>query len=365
MSKNKCGRPIISKGVPRVRLNPQEFDLIKQFRAIKEKSNEMGLNENDVKHGWIKTKDASLFFSNPSFDSGKELDLDFEKILESAPKLNIEKVGKKVYDGEFDKLVFTDVHIGMDTSDKGRSLYPSEWNEDILFERLEKMISYTLAKQNSNVLYLLDLGDYLDGFNGQTTRGGHALPQNMSNQKAFDVGFTFKTMLITYLAPFYDTIHVRNICNDNHSGDFSYFVNQFFKKYIERDLKNVKVTNQTQFIDYEVIGNKCFVTTHGKDTHNMKFGFKPKIDPGQINRILGYLNTNQLLNKGYEIIFEKGDSHLYLFDSSSSDVFKYYNYPAFSPSSNWVAMNFQLGRSGFVHFNYGADQKSINEYFFK
>jgi len=365
MSKNKGGRPVVSKGVPRVRLSPQEFDLIKQYRAIKDKSNEMGLDENDVKHGWIKTKDASLFFANPSFNHGKELDFDFEKILEDAPKLNIEKVKRKVYEGEFDKLVFTDVHIGMDASDKGRSLYPTEWNEDILFERLEKMISYTLANQKSNVLYLLDLGDYLDGFNGQTTRGGHALPQNMSNQKAFDVGFTFKAMLITHLSPFYDTIHVRNICNDNHSGDFSYFVNQFFKKYIERDLKNVKVTNQTRFIDHEVIGNKCFVTTHGKDTHNLKFGFKPKIDPGQINRILGYLNTNQLLNKGYEIIFEKGDSHLYLFDSSSSDVFKYYNYPAFSPSSNWVAMNFQLGKSGFIHFNYGIDQKSINEYFFK
>ena len=365
MSKNKGGRPVVSKGVPRVRLSPQEFDLIKQYRAIKDKSNEMGLDENDVKHGWIKTKDASLFFANPSFNHGKELDFDFEKILENAPKLNIEKVKRKVYEGEFDKLVFTDVHIGMDASDKGRSLYPTEWNEDILFERLEKMISYTLANQKSNVLYLLDLGDYLDGFNGQTTRGGHALPQNMSNQKAFDVGFTFKAMLITHLAPFYDTIHVRNICNDNHSGDFSYFVNQFFKKYIERDLKNVKVTNQTRFIDHEVIGNKCFVTTHGKDTHNLKFGFKTKIDPNQINRILGYLNTNQLLNKGYEIIFEKGDSHLYLFDSSSSDVFKYYNYPAFSPSSNWVAMNFQLGKSGFIHFNYGIDQKSINEYFFK
>jgi hypothetical protein len=364
MNKNKGGRPVVSKGVPRVRLSPQEFDLIKQYRAIKDKSNEMGLNENDVKHGWIKTKDASLFFANPSFNAGKELDLDFSKLLENAPKINTEKVKKKEYSGEFDKLVFTDVHIGMDASDKGRSLYPSEWNEDILFERLSKMIDYTLAKQNSNVLYILDLGDYLDGFNGQTTRGGHSLPQNMSNQKAFDVGFLFKTLLITQLSPFYDKIYVRNICNDNHSGDFSYFVNQFFKTYVERDLKNVLVTNQTLFIDHEIIGNKCFVTTHGKDTHNMKFGFKPKIDPNQINRILGYLNTNQLLNKGYEIIFEKGDSHLYLFDSSSSDVFKYYNYPAFSPSSNWVAMNFQLGKSGFIHFNYDLEQKSINEFFF-
>jgi hypothetical protein len=348
----------------RPRISHEEFDVVKQYRAIKRESNSIGLDDKDVKHGWLKTKDASLFFKNPNFSDGKELNIDFEKLLENAPKIKTEKVKRSVYEGEFDKLVFTDVHIGMDSSDKGRSLYPSEWNEDILFERLSKMIDYTLAKQNSNVLYILDLGDYLDGFNAQTTRGGHSLPQNMSNQKAFDVGFLFKTMLITHLSPFYDKIYVRNICNDNHSGDFAYFVNQFFKTYVERDLQNVVITNQTSFIDHELIGNYCFVTTHGKDTHNLKFGFRPKIDANQINKIVGYLNTNQLLNKGYEIIFEKGDSHLYLFDSSSSDVFKYYNYPAFSPSSNWVMTNFQLGKSGFIHFNYGKEQKSINEFYF-
>jgi len=348
----------------RPRISHEEFDVVKQFRAIKREANSLGLDDKDVKHGWLKTKDASLFFKNPNFASGEDLELDFNKLIENAPKLKTDKVKRTEYEGEFDKLVFTDVHIGMDSSDKGRSLYPSEWNEDILFERLEKLISYTLAKQNSNILHILDLGDYLDGFNGQTTRGGHSLPQNMSNQKAFDVGFLFKTMLITHLSPYYDKIYVRNICNDNHSGDFSYFVNQFVKTYVERDLENVFVTNQTLFIDHELIGNYCFVTTHGKDTHNLKFGFKAKIDAPQINRILGYLNNNQLLNKGYDIIFEKGDSHLYLFDSSSSDVFKYYNYPAFSPSSNWVMMNFQLGKSGFIHFNYGKEQKSINEFYF-
>ena len=348
----------------RYRLKQDEADIVNQYRAIKREANNLGLNDKDVKHGWLKTKDASLFFKNPNFASGEELELDFVKLLENAPKLEVKPKQTRNFNGAFDKLVFTDVHIGMDVTDKGRSLYKQEWNEDVLFERLSKMIDYTLAKQNSNILYLLDLGDYLDGFNGQTTRGGHILPQNMSNQKAFDVGFLFKTMLVTHLSPFYDKIYVRNICNDNHSGDFSYFVNQFFKTYVERDLKNVVVTNQNLFIDHEIIGNYCFITTHGKDTHNMKFGFKPKIDPNQINKIMGYLHTMGLLNKGYEIIFEKGDSHLYLFDSSSSDVFKYYNYPAFSPSSNWVATNFQLGKSGFIHFNYDIEQKSINEFFF-
>lgn len=354
----------MSKIRPRITL--EEFEIVAQYRAIKNQANNLGLDDKDVKHGWLKNKDASLFFKNPNF--GNEFDVnkvDFEKLFTDVPKIEVTKVKKKDYKGEFDKLVFTDVHVGMDASDKGRNMYNTEWNKAMLFERLTEMVNFTLAKQESKVLYISDLGDFLDGFNGNTTRGGHSLPQNMSNQEAFDVGFMFKVRLLEALAPHYKLIVMRNVCNDNHAGDFAYFVNQAVKSYINTQLKNVQIINQTSFIDWELVGNYCFVSTHGKDTHNLKFGFKPKIDPNQVNKIVGYLNQQQLLNKGYEIIFEKGDSHLYLFDSATSDVFKYYNYPAFSPSSNWVATNFQLGRSGFVHFNYGLLTKSINEYFFK
>lgn len=350
----------------RYRLTPHEADIVNQYRAIKKQANILGLDDKDVKHGWLKNKDASLFFKNPNF--GNEFDVnkvDFEKLFTDVPKIEVTKVKKKDYKGEFDKLVFTDVHVGMDASDKGRNMYETEWNKTILFYRLTEMVNFTLAKQESKILYISDLGDFLDGFNGNTTRGGHSLPQNMSNQEAFDVGFMFKVRLLEALAPHYELVVMRNVCNDNHAGDFAYFVNQAVKSYINTQLKNVQIINQTSFIDWELVGNYCFVSTHGKDTHNLKHGFKAKIDPNQVNKIVGYLNTQQLLNKGYEIIFEKGDSHLYLFDSATSDVFKYYNYPAFSPSSNWVATNFQLGRSGFVHFNYGLLTKSINEYFFK
>lgn len=354
----------MSKIRPRITL--EEFEIVAQYRAIKNQANNLGLDDKDVKHGWLKNKDASLFFKNPNF--GNEFDVnkvDFEKLFTDVPKIEVTKVKKKDYKGEFDKLVFTDVHVGMDASDKGRNMYETEWNKTILFYRLTEMVNFTLAKQESKILYISDLGDFLDGFNGNTTRGGHLLPQNMSNQEAFDVGFMFKVRLLEALAPHYELVVMRNVCNDNHAGDFAYFVNQAVKSYINTQLKNVQIINQTSFIDWELVGNYCFVSTHGKDTHNLKHGFKAKIDPNQVNKIVGYLNTQQLLNKGYEIIFEKGDSHLYLFDSATSDVFKYYNYPAFSPSSNWVATNFQLGRSGFVHFNYGLSTKSINEYFFK
>ncbi len=75
-------------------------------------------------------------------------------------------------------------------------------------------------------------------------------------------------------------------------GDVAYFVNQAVKHYVETQLKNVKIINQTSFIDWELVGNYCFVSTHGKDTHNLKHGFKPKIDPNQVNKIVGYFGQS-------------------------------------------------------------------------
>jgi hypothetical protein len=355
---------------PRVRISPEEFDILKQYRAIKEESDKIGVDDRDVKHGWLKSKNASLFFKNPNFADGK-LDIDkinFKELLKDAPRFAVEKSTQSSVlnrDAAFDRLVFTDVHIGMDPTNKGRGLYDIKWNEEVLTERLEQMVKFTIQNQKSNILYITDLGDFLDGLNGLTTRGGHSLPQNMSNQECFDAGFKFKSSLIFSLLPYYDKIIFRNICNDNHSADFAYFVNSALKFYFEKNHKNVEIINQTKFLDYTIIDNKyCFVTMHGKDAYHMKHGFKVKLDPGQTNRLLGYLNENRLTHKDYEIIIEKGDSHQYLFDSATSDQFKYYNYPAFSPSSDWVVANFQLGRSGFIHFNFYADRKSINEFFF-
>ena len=51
----------------RPRLQPDEAEILKQYRAIKRTANEMDIDDKDVKHGWIKNKTASLFFKNPNF----------------------------------------------------------------------------------------------------------------------------------------------------------------------------------------------------------------------------------------------------------------------------------------------------------
>lgn len=265
---------------------------------------------------------------------------------------------------KFDRLIYTDVHIGMDTNKDGNALYPTEWNEEELMVRLYEMVSHTIQNKTSDTLIIDELGDLLDGWDEQTVRKGHHLPQNMDNKKAFDVALQFKVKMIQMLVPYYNFIQCNNICEDNHAGAFGYVVNSAFKRIIEVQFLNmVKVTNHDKFINHYTIFDRHFVLTHGKDSKNLKFGFKPHLDPKQIEKIDGYMKHERLYD-GKDIEFSKGDSHQLLLDMSSSDDFDYFNYLAFSPSSEWIQTNFKKGRSGFVLQHFNGKNRTINPYFF-
>jgi len=258
----------------------------------------------------------------------------------------------------FDRLVYSDVHIGMTTNKNGFSLYGGKWDEEQIFKNLDEMVSLVLENKKANTLIIDDLGDFMDGYDGETVRKGHALPQNMDNEKAYDVGLEFKIKLIDNLAPHYNRIICNNINNDNHSGSFAYTVNSGFKKFIEYRYRHVIVNNIRKFIDHYLYGKNCFIISHGKDGKNLKFGFKPILDTKQIEKIDNYIKEHKLHD--YIIEFSKGDSHQKIFDESTSDAFDYYNYPAFSPSSEWIQTNFKKGFSGFEFFNFKENGSKIH-----
>ena len=261
----------------------------------------------------------------------------------------------------FDRLVYSDVHIGMQPNENGFSLYGGKWDAEEVFKREDLVIQHVLNNQKGSVLVIDELGDFMDGWDGETVRKGHKLPQNMDNEKAYDIGLEFKIRLIDALAPHYSKIICNNICNDNHAGSFGYTVNKAFKVFIEYKYRHVTINNIRRFIDHYTIGKNCFIITHGKDGKNLKFGFKPILDTKQIEKIDNYIKEHKLYD--YEIEFSKGDSHQKIFDESTSDTFDYYNYPAFSPSSEWVQTNFKKGMSGFEFFNFKEDGNKIHNPF--
>jgi len=333
-------------------------------QGVKDACDDIQVAPSNVPYLWLKTKQASLFIKNPAY---RVDEIDYESIISKCldGKLPVPKgdwkPGKTV-----DRLVWTDVHVGMDASRKGLALYAADWNESELIKRVKEMAEFILANKSSDSLVIDDLGDFMDGWDGETTRKGHKLPQNMTNEEAFESGLKAKVLLIDYLAPQYKNIMCNNICEDNHSGAFGYIVNSAFKHVVDRKYSNVHVVNHKRFINHYIIGKHGFIISHGKDSRNLKFGFKVQLDPRSIEKISQYIRHAQDIRSCEYVEFSKGDSHQMLFDYSSSDEFDYFNFPAFSPSSEWVQTNFKKGRSGFVFFQIDLDsnRKVVMPYFF-
>jgi len=52
----------------KIRVYPDELEEINNRRSLYTEAIELGQNPNDVTHGWVKSKEASLFIKNPNFE---------------------------------------------------------------------------------------------------------------------------------------------------------------------------------------------------------------------------------------------------------------------------------------------------------
>jgi hypothetical protein len=265
------------------------------------------------------------------------------------------------------RVIVTDIHVGMETNQDGNGLYGEVWNEKVLSSRvdviLKKVSQFTKCKQYKEI-HLINLGDFMDGWDGQTVRKGHNLPQNMDNKKAFKVGVSFFVELFNALQVFKTKVVVHSITNSNHSNDFDYIVNYSAKEILKAKYGKIEYHIYQRFIGHYIIGKHCFILSHGKDAKNLKFGFKPILDAKQKDKIKEYIKHHSL--EKYFCTFEKGDTHLQLIDSMSMEGCDYNNYLALSPASEWVQTNFSKGRSGFniMEVNLNENEKGLTTFYF-
>lgn len=296
---------------------------------------------------------------------------DIERIVSEHIKpvsLSRTKGPKKSYDETFDRLVFTDVHIGMDPTGSRNitPLYEQKWDREELESRRSQMVDFVLDNKRSSSIVVDELGDFLDGYDSKTSRGGHDLPQNLSDIESYEAGIEFLVRIGDELAPEYLEVEFNFITDSNHGGPtFDYFVKYSAKAILELKYKNVKCNLMTKFINHYQKDSHLFILSHGKDSEALKFGFKPHPDHKSLNSIDLYCKNNGLYGDKF-IEFSKGDSHQYVSDLTASNDFDYCSYPAFSPSSNWISTNYKNTKSGFVFQTIVRDRniKSSTPYFF-
>lgn len=341
--------------------------------SIDEYCNKYNLDRNSIKSYTLLTHNKNNINYNIEFNNNIVFGSIFTdtSIIESIVKQHIKPVTKTTSvnidkQNYFDRLVYADVHIGMSPEAKrnGVPQYTQKYDADEINTRVNKMIEFVIINKISKVLVIDDLGDFIDGLGGETVRKNHQLVQNMDDREMFETAINFKVTLVDKLLVHYDYIVCNSIVNDNHSGVFSYFVNSTTEKILlEKYPERVTFSILEKFINHYFIDDSVFILSHGKDMHNLKLGFKPNLNPIQIEKIDQYCKEYGLY-QNKSITFCKGDSHQMIFDFTTSNDFHYFSYPAFCPSSDWISTNFKKSKSGFVFEVHSKDSKTITPYWF-
>lgn len=312
------------------------------------------LPRQDVKNYKLVTHTGTPFYNVVFYENAEEINFLTEEFLKSIINKHTKKYRSKNLvpvkrTSNIVRGIYTDMHIGMHPDKKSIALYGGTWTESDQYDRMiifaHDVISESKNRSASKCI-IDELGDFVDGWDGQTVRKGHNLPQNMTNEEMFDQAVSLKVNLcdVLWSQNIFSELIFNNICNDNHAGSFGYVVNSAVKSILEAKYNNVSVINHRKFINHYTVGKHTKVISHGKDMEDSKFGFKPKLDQPGEKKITNYILANGLSGM---IEFSKGDSHQCLYDYATSDIFDYLNHCSFAPPSQWVQTNFQRGRSGY------------------
>ena len=335
-------------------LDKHERAIVEEYRARKsefeKECEEKGINKEDVHSYWIKSKEFSIYVRVPEREQEELLER-FDKLVQKHTKSYVKYTPQQIDTEIACKVTTTDDHIGLDPNPRGSGLFQYIYNGESYRESLQKVFDAVMKEFRTygtfDVLFLDNLGDQQDGFNGQTTRGGHELPQNMTNGEVFDVCVDSKVELIRSLidSKIANKIVIRSVSNDNHSGDFGLVINKSIQKIVNLIYSEelVEIDVLERFIEHRVYGHHCWLLTHGKDKREMKRGLPLQLDAKTINLITDYIDHYNIASKYIHV--EKGDLHQISYQKCKR--FDYRNFMSFAPPSNWVQHNFGDSYSGF------------------
>ncbi|MBG7631041.1 MAG: hypothetical protein IZT56_11505 [Bacteroidetes bacterium] len=314
---------------------------------------EKGISPEKIRHYWHKSEHFSLNVQEEKQDQTVKIGDVFDSIIEKHLKdfTPIKRTQPSSKSNKALKVTITDSHVGMNPNPGNNSLFQYEYNSKIYNKSIQKVYNSILKEYSTfgtfDLLLLDDLGDLADGWNGYTTRGGHNLPQNMTNAEVFEVCVDAYVNLIRSLveANVANKIILRCICNDNHSGDFALIINKGIQKIINLMYSNdiVEVDILERFIEHRTYGDHCFVLTHGKDKEQMKGGLPVVLNDKAIRLINDYIEHYDINSKFIHV--EKGDLHQIGYQRTKK--FDYRNFMSFAPPSSWIQHNFGDSYSGY------------------
>lgn len=275
-------------------------------------------------------------------------DTSYQDLLNSLTKTLKLPVGKVIKSNakKVDELLvisISDDHVGI--ADKC-NLFGSK-NTMSYKDRLSYIRDQVISlNKKYEKLVILRLGDELDGWNGETTRGGHNL-NSASNATQFD-GY------VEANKSFYDTLFSSDVASDitiycmnnsNHSGKgLSYIANRALEIYLNAAWPFVETVHSNRFIDHFEWNNHVISFTHGKDDTHRKKAFPFRIDKETDLYLCQYFDSFDYSLSKTNITLFKGDLHQLSFERAKFGF--YINCPSIANSSDHSEHNYGKGSPG-------------------
>lgn len=362
----QLNKPVKGSNKGRYTLTKEQFNQIVELRnnGIITDCKSIQVEAEHVKHMWKVVNDengkkqGNVFIKNPFY-----VDEEIQEITQTIEN-SIDNVLKRF---KSDKVYFTvdniksnkkalkatiaDDHVGLEPNPNNTGLFKYEYNAKIYKESYNKVFNSIMKEYRTHgtfdLLLLDNLGDEQDGWNGFTTRGGHELPQNMSNAEVFETCVDVKVNFVKCVLEqgICKKVILRKVTNDNHSGDFGHTINIAVRKIINLLYSSdvVEVETLTRFMEHRFYGNHCFILTHGKDTKQMFKGLPLHLNDKAIKFINDYIRFYNITSEFIHV--EKGDLHQIGYNKCNT--FDYRNFMSFAPPSCWQQHNFGDSYAGY------------------
>lgn len=239
-------------------------------------------------------------------------------------------------------VVLSDMHIGAYNEKLG--YVPLEtYNETEINRRLNKVVDFIYTTGWSNLI-VVNLGDSVDSYNKQTTRGGHELPCIISNKEMSEMYIRCMMTFFNSIKDDFNTIQYYCVGESNHDGDFGWINNILLAEKltaigIESHISSTPADNFD-------VGNITFTYLHGKDNNNQFKNHPLTLNDKTINWFNNYYADNGYNFKSKKVVL-KGDLHQYAVTKASN--FTYISAPSMYGSSQWISANFGKTKWGVLY----------------
>lgn len=209
-----------------------------------------------------------------------------------------------------------------------------DYNESIIRSRLDFVLSKFQHKKYNNIV-VCNLGDSIDSYKSETSRGGHPLPNIISDKDKVKLYIKLMLEFFTSLKTSNSPIYYYCVGESNHDGDWGWLSNVLLSEKLKK-LGIVSYISDKPIGKFNLNGN-TFLYLHGKDNFNQNKGFPLVLNDKTESWFNSYFINNGITSeKGIYVV--KGDLHQHAI--TVGKTFTYVSAASLYGCSNWIVANF-------------------------